>query len=148
MGVCRGWLAIAVLALCSCGDNVHPGGGTLIVSPEIDLHTSEAGGTAMFTVALTNEPLGEVTVAVTSMDKTEGTVEPATLTFGRSDFDAPHTVTITGVDDERADGNTEYLVRIDAERLGLIDLDVTNVDNDTAGFAVSPLFGLMTTETG
>src|SRR6185503_18843566 len=148
MGLCRGRLAIAVVVLSSCGDNVHFGGGTLMVSPQVDLHTTEAGGTATFTVALSNEPVGEVTVDVTSGDASEGTVSPAKLTFDRDNFEVPQTVTIKGVDDDRADGNKPYNVRVAALRVGAIDLDVTNQDDDTAGFAVSPVLGLMTSETG
>jgi len=149
MGVCRS-LAIAVVVLCGCGDNIHPGGGSLVVSPKVDLYTSEAEDrrTATFTVALTNEPLEKVTVDVTSMDTTEGTVSPATLTFDRDNFGDARTVTITGVDDDRADGDQSYLVRIAAPDIGAVDLDITNQDDDVAGFSVSPLLGLMTSESG
>ncbi|HEY5944458.1 MAG TPA: Calx-beta domain-containing protein [Kofleriaceae bacterium] len=148
MGRCRRSLAIAAALLGGCGDNIHPGGGTLLVSPQIDLQTTESGGSTRFTVALSNEPIGDVAVDLTSMDTSEGTVAPATLTFGRDDFDQPQTVTITGVDDDRADGNKSYLVRVAAPFIGAVDLDVTNHDDDTAGFTVSPLLGLMTSETG
>jgi hypothetical protein len=148
MGSRRGSLALAVVVLCGCGDNVHPGGGTLLVTPQLDLFTSEAGGTATFTVALTNQPQDNVTVELSSMDTAEGTVAPATLTFGKHDYDRPRTVTITGVDDEYADGDRPYTVRVEAKWLGAVDLDVTNQDDDSAGVFVSPLAGLMTSETG
>ncbi|HEY5926836.1 MAG TPA: hypothetical protein VIV11_34355 [Kofleriaceae bacterium] len=147
MGLRRG-LAIAVLAFCACGDNIHPGGGTLMVSPQIDLRTSEAGGTTTFTVALSNAPQGDVEVDLTSMDSSEGTVSPTMLVFDNNDYDKPRTVTIVGVDDDRADGDKPYTVRVEAQFLGAIDLGVTNQDDDTAGFAVSPVMGLMTSEAG
>src|SRR5438552_12901004 len=49
-----------LLALAACGDNVHPGGGQLLVSPQTGLETSEAGGLATFTVALSNQPWNDV----------------------------------------------------------------------------------------
>jgi large repetitive protein len=147
MGHCRAF-AIGLVALCSCGDNIHFGGGTLMVSPQIDLQTTENGGTATFTVALSNAPAGELTVDLTSMDEGEGTVSPATITFDREDYADPRTVTITGVDDDRDDGNQSYTVRVSADYIGAVDLDVTNQDDDVAGFDVSPLLGLMTSESG
>ena len=148
MGSRRDLLAFAVLALCGCGDNVHRGGGTLLVSLQLDLLTTEAGGTATFTVALTNPPPGDVTVALTSTNAAEGIVSASTLTFGRDDYDRARTVTITGVDDARADGDQAYTVRVEAARLGAVDLEITNQDDDSPGFAVSPLLGLMTSEAG
>jgi hypothetical protein len=150
MGPCRGYVAVAALALGlgGCGDNIHFGGGMLVVSPQAGLRTTEAGGTATFTVALSNAPGGSVTVELTSMDPSEGVVSPMTLEFGRDDYDDPRTVTITGVNDDRADGNQSYTVRASSERIGAVDLDITNQDDDTAGFAVSPLIGLSTSETG
>ena len=143
-----GALALAVFALTACGDNFHPGGGSLLISPQIDLRTSENGGTATFTVQLTNEPAGDVTVDVTSMNMAEGTVSPARLMFDRGDFDTPQTVTLIGVNDDRADGNQAYIVRVEASRLGEVDLEVVNQDDDTAGFSITPLLGLSTSEAG
>jgi hypothetical protein len=144
----RDALALAVVALCGCGDNIHFGGGTLMVSPQVDLQTTEHGGTATVTVALTNAPGGDVVVDLTSMDTSEGTVSPATLTFNRDDYADPRTVTIVGVDDDRADGNQSYTVRVSGQFIGAVDLDVTNQDDDIAAFIVSPLLGLMTSEAG
>jgi hypothetical protein len=50
------------------------------VAPTSGLVTTEAGGVALFTVALTSKPTGDVTVAVTSSDTSEGSVSPALLT--------------------------------------------------------------------
>ena len=40
-----------------------------------------------------------------SGDATEGTVTPAAVTFTPDNWNAPQTVTVTGVDDQEADGN-------------------------------------------
>ena len=61
--------------------------------------TTEAGGTATFTVALTSQPTASVTVGLTSSDATEGTVSPTSLTFtpsGAGLWSTPQTVTVTG----------------------------------------------------
>src|SRR6185436_15705057 len=62
---------------------------------------------------------------------------------------APQTITITGVDDALADGNQVYAVvfaaasSADAGYSGLIapPVSVTNLDNDSAGIAVSAVSG-------
>ena len=43
--------------------------------------TTEAGGTATFTVVLNTQPTANVTIGLSSSDTTEGTVSPASLTF-------------------------------------------------------------------
>src|ERR1043165_5890950 len=60
----------------------------------------------------------------------------------------PHRVTVHGIDDFRADGNKQFIVRVDGGRRGVVDLSIMNDDDDTAGFVVTPLVGLMTSEAG
>ena len=147
MGFVR-FAAISLVAL-GCGDNIHFGGGDVLVAPRSELATTEAGDTAVFTVALTNPPLDKTTVDITSMDLREGTVSPRAITFHDYDYDEPHTVTIAGVDDQRADGNAPYLVHVDAGlRIGAVDVELTNLDDEVAGFAISPSGALMTSEAG
>ena len=45
------------------------------------LTTTEAGGTATFTVVLNTQPTANVTIALSSSNTAEGTVSPASLTF-------------------------------------------------------------------
>lgn len=144
----RGLFVIAALLLASCGDNFHPGGGAVVVTPQADLRTTEGGGTATFTVALTKPPYGSVRVEITSTNPDEGTVSPRTLTFRESNYTTPQIVTITGVDDDVADGDITYLVEVSAPRMATVELEVVNEDDDDAGFAVAPLVGLMTSEGG
>ena len=49
----------------------------ITVSPTSGLTTTEAGGTATFTVVLTSQPTANVTIALSSSDTTEGTVSPS-----------------------------------------------------------------------
>ena len=143
-------LAIAAIAAAAlgCGDNIHFGHDTLVVSPTDDLQTTEAGDSTTFTVALASQPHGDVTVSLSSIDPHEGTVSPSTIVFSEASFAEPRTVTVTGVDDARADGNAAYFVRVDGGRFGMVDVDLVNLDDDVAGVAVSPDAGLMTSESG
>ena len=128
----------------------------ITVSPTSGLTTTEAGGTATFTVVLTSQPTADVTIALSSSDLSEGTVGPASLTFTAANWNVAQTVTVTGVDDAIADGDIAYTiltaaaVSTDGSYSGFdaADVSVTNTDNDTAGITVSPTSGLVTTEAG
>ncbi len=114
--------------------------------------TTEAGGQATFTVVLTSRPYANVTVGLNSSDLTEATVDLTSLTFTAANWNAPQTVTLTGLDDMVADGNQVFPVTFtavtstDAAYAAIVvpNLAVTNVDNDTAGFAVSTVSGSVT----
>jgi hypothetical protein len=140
-------LALCVGSLAGCGDNIHIV-DDLLVSPNEGLHTTEAGGTATFTVQLTSTPGDSMTVSLASSNVHEGTVAPQTLTFNPGTFDSPQTVTITGVDDHAIDGAQPYTIQLTSEGVPDASVDVTNDDDDTAGVAETPTSGLMTTESG
>src|SRR2546422_426807 len=115
------------------------------VTPVAGLTTTEAGGTATFTVVLQSQPTANVTIGLSSSDLTEGTVAPASLTFTAANWNVAQTVTATGVDDFVDDGDIVYSIvtaaaaSSDANYNGLnaSDVSVTNTDNDTAGFTVT-----------
>src|SRR5947207_1262259 len=69
------------------------------VVPTVGLVTTEAGGTATFTVVLTSQPVANVVVPVSSSNVAEGTVSPTSLTFTAANWNVAQTVTVTGVDD-------------------------------------------------
>ena len=75
------------------------------------LRTTERGGQAMFTVALLSAPTAPVMVALASEPAGEGSPSPASLTFTPVNWNAPQTVTVTGVDDLVADGDASYTHR-------------------------------------
>ncbi|MBK8169811.1 MAG: PD40 domain-containing protein [Sandaracinaceae bacterium] len=145
-------LAVADVAVTN-SDNDTPGA---TVSPTSGLTTTEAMGTASFTVVLVAMPSADVTVALATSDATEGSVSPASLVFTTADWNVAQTVTVTGVDDSLDDGNIAYsiitgnAVSADSNYNGLVvsDVSLSNVDNDSAGVAVSPTSGLVTTEAG
>jgi hypothetical protein len=124
------------------------------VTPVAGLGTTEAGGTASFSVVLKSEPTADVVIPVASTDPTEGTLSAASLTFTASDWNVPQTVTVTGLDDLVDDGDIVYSVVTGAvasddgmyATIDPADVAVTNADNDAAGIAVTPIAGLVTSE--
>jgi hypothetical protein len=128
----------------------------ITVTPTSGLTTTEAGGTATFTVRLDSEPTANVTVGLSSNDTTEGLVSPASLVFTPANWNTPQTVTVTGVADAIDDGNVSYTIVTAAATSAdtvysgrsAADVAVTNQDDDTAGITVTPIGGLTTTEAG
>lgn len=138
------------------GDLGTPDLPNVVVTPTTGLTTTELGAAATFTVALASQPTASVLIPLSSSRTDEGTVMPSELTFTTANWNAPQTVTVTGVDDVLADGNQSYLVvtapatsdDTDYNGLNAADVSVINVDNETAGVTVAPATGLMTTENG
>ncbi|WP_417748223.1 Calx-beta domain-containing protein [Rosistilla oblonga] len=127
----------------------------VIVNADPDLTTTEAGGTATFTVALATQPVAPVTIDLTSSNTSEGTVSPIQLTFTTSNWNTPRTVTVTGVDDLVDDGDASYSVRFDVlsadgkyNDLPVSDQVIRNTNNDVAGLTLTPATGLVTSEDG
>ena len=126
---------VPMMAIVTNVDNETAG---FTVTPTSGLETTEAGGTATFTVVLNSQPTANVTITLTSSDLTEGTVAPTQLTFTTTNWNAPQTVTVTGVDDVTTDGNQPYTITTGAAvstdasyaNLDPADVSVTNLDND------------------
>src|SRR5207253_105932 len=111
--------------------------------------TSEAGGTATFTIVLNSQPPSDVLIGLSSNDTTEGTVSPASVTFTAANWSTPQTVTVTGVDDSLDDGDVAFSIITAAAAstdiiyagMNAADVAVTNTDNDAAGITVSAISG-------
>lgn len=133
-------VSVAAFLFAACGDkgddwlSKYPG---LIVKPECELETSESGTTNTVSVALTKAPPEDITITVTSLDLTEVTVSPSTLTFTPLDWDIEQPVTLTGVDDDVIDGTQIASVSFDYKGLKVETLNVQNTDDDEAGITVS-----------
>src|SRR5439155_259064 len=82
----------------------------ITVIPTSGLTTTEGGGTATFTVALTSQPTANVTIGLSSSDLTEGTVAPASVTFTSGNWNTAHAVPATWVDDFGVDGPVAYTI--------------------------------------
>ena len=117
--------------------------------------TSEAGGSAEFSIVLNTQPAADVTFSVTSSDASEGLVSASSFTFTPDNWNVPQTLTVTGVDDALTDGNVAYDVltgvatSADAQYDGLdpTDLALTNNDNDSTPLT-SPVFRFFNTIAG
>ncbi|GAB4278005.1 MAG: hypothetical protein Fur0025_04290 [Oscillatoriaceae cyanobacterium] len=127
----------------------------ITVTPTSGLVTTEAGGTATFTVVLDSQPTADVTISLTSDNPAEGTVNLPTLNFTATNWNIAQTVTVTGVDDDIDDGDIAYNIVTTAASpdanyngFNVPDVAVTNTDDDTAGITVTPTSGLVTTEAG
>ena len=128
----------------------------IIVAPTKGLYTTEWGGQATFTIVLSQEPTADVTLALSSSNTNEGTVSPSSLTFNKDDWKAPQVITVTGVDDDRPDPNQRYkIITAPAvsgdpffNRRNALDVELLNIDNETAGVTVVPTSGLVTSEVG
>jgi len=131
-------------------------GPSISVAPTVGV-TTEAGGTATFTLTPNQAPTADVTVPLSSSDTSEGTV-PASVTLPAGSV-LPVTVTVTAVDDDVDDGDIAYTIVTgdptsgdsDFNDLGagdVSDVSMTNFDDDTRGITVAPTSGLTTTEAG
>jgi hypothetical protein len=96
------------------------GGSTLV---------SEAGSSDTITVRLTARPVQNVILTIQSLDTSEFTVSPMTLTFTPVNWNAPQTVTIVGVDDSILDGSQTSALRIRVDSLSQLQFQgiTTNV---------------------
>jgi len=129
---------------------------SIVITPASG-QTTEAGGTATFSVRLATRPNQDVTVSLASSDTGEGTVSPSTMTFRKNTnplWNMNQTLTVTGIDDEMIDGNVAYTVSATSASADSFysgkttNISLTNQDNDAAGVLVSPTNGLTTTEGG
>jgi hypothetical protein len=133
----------------------------ILVTPGPTAQTSEAGSQATFTVVLKTQPTSNVTIPISSTRPTEGAAAPAQLVFTPTPsvvggWNVAQTVTVTGQDDRVNDGNQPYAIRVGpATSMDALyntatgsDVNLTNVDNDTAGIVVTALTPLTTTEAG
>lgn len=124
-------------------DNEVPPVIGVVVNPVNGLVTTEANqGSDTFTIRLESNPTDNVTIALASSDTTEGTVNPASVTFTPANGIVLQTVTVTGVDDALDDNDIAYMIttgdptsagdaNYDALNAGdVADVSVTNTDDD------------------
>ena len=110
-----------------------------ITTPEMSV-TTELGRSVTFTLVLTGQPTANVVITPRSSDTGEGTVSPETLTFTSDNWNTPQQLTVTGVNDDIADGNQRYQITFTVSsedtnynNFSLDPVDVTNIDNNTPG---------------
>ena len=106
--------------------------------------TPEAGGRATYTMKLDGQPTGNVTVTVASSNTSAATASPGSLTFTTSNWNAPQTVTVTGVDDRSPGGNRSATITHTASGGGYDEVEVPSVSvtvTDDDGMTVAPTSG-------
>lgn len=98
--------------------------------------TVNEGGTATYTVALTQEPSSDVTITITSADTSAATVT-ASLTFTSSNYSTAQTVTITGLEDSDNTNETFNITHAISgggyDGVSVANVVVTMDDNEDAG---------------
>ena len=92
--------------------------GITIAQGITPLVTSETGTTASFTVVLDAQPTDTVTVAISGDDSTEHELSTSSLTFTTANWDAPQSITVTGVDDSLVDGDITTTITATASNTG------------------------------
>eukprot|EP01063_Lacrimia_lanifica_P036916 TRINITY_DN7447_c0_g1_i1.p1 TRINITY_DN7447_c0_g1~~TRINITY_DN7447_c0_g1_i1.p1 ORF type:complete len:1627 (+),score=374.53 TRINITY_DN7447_c0_g1_i1:33-4913(+) len=143
---------VAVLAT-----NLDDDSRGVVVTPTSGLAVSEFGGTDTFTIVLTSEPTARVEISLTVSDRSEARLGVSQIAFSDVDWYVAKTVTVTGVEDNVADGDIAFQVVTSiangGDYTGETVADVAGVcfDNDAVGITVnvpSPTGTLTTTEGG
>ena len=122
---------------------------------------SESGTSSSFEIVLNSEPAAAVTIPVSVGDAAEATITvpplgaSGSISFDSGNWNNAQTVTITGLDDDVADGNKVFTIDLGpASSVGDFNYDgivipgvnFTNVDDDIIGITVDIGDGLITSE--
>jgi VCBS repeat-containing protein len=84
--------------------------GSIIINPTSNLITTEAGATATFSIVLSNQPIANVAIGLSSSDSTEASISPTQVIFSPSNWSTAQTATITGIDDQLDDGDQPFKI--------------------------------------
>ncbi len=84
----------------------------LVISAPTTLLTSEAGGSASFSVRLSQAPTANVVVSLASSKAQEGALNITQLSFNANNWNTNQSVTVQGVDDTVLDGNQIYQISL------------------------------------
>jgi hypothetical protein len=84
----------------------------LVISAPTTLLTSEAGGSASFSVRLSQAPTANVVVSLASSKAQEGALNITQLSFDANNWNTNQSVTVQGVDDTVLDGNQTYQISL------------------------------------
>ncbi len=120
------------------------GAASISYSPDGAPVTTEDGGTFTFELRLERYPQADVVIPVTSSNPGEGTVSLASVTITQADWQQPHSVTVTGMDDALVDGDVPYFITVGPAASvdpayggrGHPGIPVVNKDNDQPVWAI------------
>ena len=134
----NGYSDYASLGAYLVSGNVISSANLVISSPDT-LLTSEAGGSASFSVRLVQAPSADVVVTLASSDSGEGSLSSTQLVFTSGNWNQDQSVTLSGRDDLLVDGSASYSVSLatssqDAafNNLQTPSLAASNADDDVA----------------
>ena len=100
------------------------------------------GDAKSYTVVLTSQPTADATVAIQVPDNAEIAVDKTTLTFTAAHWNTPQTVAVTAAQDDDAVADdpvvlTHAVSGGDYEGVATADVEVSIIEDDTAGVAIS-----------
>ena len=106
----------------------------------------EEGDSAAYTVVLTSEPAGDVTVAIEGITDTDLSLDNASLTFTAQNWSIPQTVIVTAEHDNDAVDEPQVTITHSVSStddptyggLNVGSIVVTVTDDDTVGVTVTP----------
>lgn len=117
--------------------------GFVITETQGFSRVSESGQIDTFSVVLTARPASDVVLNLQSLNENEVTLDRTVLRFTPHSWNVPRVVTLQGQDDSVVDGATISRVEVsvdgtasdaDFASLPVQHVNVTNVDDDVAGF--------------
>ena len=129
----------------------------MVTAANTPLQTSEAGATDSIEYVLSAQPSANVSFNLFVSDTSEASLSSSVLTFTSANWNVSQQITVTGLDDDNVDGDTNYTVSssptssTDAfwNNLAVNQVSGTNADNDVAIIQVTPNQNpLQTDETG
>ncbi|MDE2813874.1 MAG: hypothetical protein OXM01_12650, partial [Gemmatimonadota bacterium] len=100
------------------------------------------GGSQSYTVVLDTEPTADVTVAIQTPENADIATDQTALTFTADNWNTPQTVTVTTAQDDDAVTDEPVLLTHtvtggDYEGVTTADVEVTIIEDDTAGVTIS-----------
>lgn len=124
----------------------------VIVTAPASPFTDEFGGWTYFTVKLATKPTDAVTVNFALDDTTEATLSQSSINIAPNDWTSSYYIFVDGKDDDIDDGDIVYNFSVtsvtsptDTKYNGItpnpFNGQLTNIDNDTAGFSFIPVTG-------
>ena len=128
--------------------------GFVLSTHSLSVH--ESGTSATFTVRLLAEPAEDVLLSIAQGETDEVMTAPLSVCFNAMNWNQPQTVTVTGRDDSRVDGDVtsqlavQVVVGSSDPAFALVPpqfVNVVTVDDERAGLTLSPMT-LQVTEAG
>lgn len=89
--------------------------GFILTETDGKTEVNETGATDTFTVVLSKQPVSNVSFKIVSVTTSEATVDKGTLSFTTANWNVAQTVTVSGVQDGRIDGNQTVSITVSVD---------------------------------